>query len=937
MSVVPRDRRIAGGVAVAASLLVGLTLLAALPAPGAVSTAGGVGSLDALVPCASAILPHAYNGTVAIDGAAAAAPLPLNVSYREMEAVSYSGGSPISLECVNESATVDATNHGTFSFSIDPAPISNCSSAQSSTQLCTTFTGPYVAVGVAPTTVPAGDFSVTAQNGTSFAVSVDAYLASVRLAPGPVATFSNGAVDALSAEALTGAGNRTPMATTYAWAVSGSGWAFVGPASGATVEVTAAPGAAIGNVSVIARASVDGTPVRQSASEELVAVPTTISSAELNRTALDAGQSVAAQVVGGAAGNYSYVASFAPGLDAPAVTVPCATTPAAAGTVSLSCAATLGFPTTGVAQPTVTVSNGASAATWTFPDVVVSPGPTLALDPVAPVGYATVALPITVTASPGTGTGPYGEACLATGAGTTTCDASAGPTWTFDPTYPRPGNYSATAWAIDAVGVNRSVSTTVRIVAPFSATLAAPLENASAGAPVALTAVLGGGDLPARLWWNVSGEATPLATGWVVADGPVHASFVPASPGFVTVSLAAVDALGTLASAQTSIAVSLGAATQVATVGLPPSSSVRAGTAFGVAWQALDVGGSVVRDFASAAEIELTVAGTGRTAAGTVNASGVGPLPSALPGWFDVPASAWIGGALNVSVSCDVAGPIAVTLSVATPLAGGTGSVQVTVLPDIQHLVLSDPVPAATTGRSSATLYQVTDRYGNAAPGGWLVVTASWTGGTTQGIAPVLAEADGATEVWVNYTIPGASAGTVVVTDPAGATVLPTIAVPGLASPLADLALVPIAAAVGVGGTAGAVALTRRPRRGTAPTPVAEETGEPEDAELRRLAEGRATVVELVGRVGPIDAEGLATLWTPPPAPPELADWVASLLADGTLAVATGDDGHAQYSLAPPPPEPPAVTVDSEALDRAERRRAALEAEWAEGDSAGGP
>lgn len=922
MSVEPRDRRIAGGVAVAAAFLVGLTLLASFPAPGPAPTFGTLRTLADEALCPGAVLPHNYSGTVSVYGGASPGSVPLNVTYWAQETVSYPGGATVSTTCVNQSATVDPTDRGSFGFSIYPTTVSNCSTDPLSTQPCTTFVGPYDAVGVAPATLPATEFSSTSQNGTTFTVSVEPYLASVRLTPGPTATFSNGAVDALSAEAFTGAGNRTPMAPSFAWTLTGTGWTFVQSASGADVNVTAAPGAGVGNVTVTASLSLSGTTVTSTTSGQLLAVPTAIASAELNRTAVDVGQSVAARVAGSAAGNYTYVASFDPGLGTTTESVPCSATPSTAGTVGLLCSATLGYGSSGVAQPTVTVSNGASVATWTFPEVVVDPRPAVSLTPSTPVGYAMTALPITVTAAAGTGTGPYAEACFSTGAGSTVCDPSAGPTWTFDPVYSRPGNYSALAWAVDAVGVNRSVSATVRIVAPFSVVLAPAPENASAGAPVALTAVLVGGALPARYWWNVSGESTPIATAWASTDGAEPVSFVPALPGFVTVTFAAVDALGTLGTGAVSFPVASGAATEAVAVGLPPSSSVRAGTPFGLAWQATDVGGAAVRDFASAAEIELLVAGTDTAAAGAVNASGVGPLASPLPGWFDVPSSAWIGGALNVSVSCDVAGSIEVTLSVAEPLPGGTGSVGVTVLPDIDQLVLFDPVRAVASARASATLYQVTDRFGNAAPGGSLVVTTSWSGGDSRVLVPVLAERDGGTEAWVNYSVPGASAGTVLVTDLAGAAVLPAIAVPGLEGLFAVFAVVPLAVAVGVGAVVGAVVLRRRPRRPADPRPEAD------DAELRRLAEGRATIVDLLGRSGPLDLAGLAALWEPPPAPPDLADWVASLLTDGTLDAAFGDRGVARFFLATPTVEAPAVTVDTDALDLAERRRAALEAEW---------
>jgi len=73
-------------------------------------------------------------------------------------------------------------------------------------------------------------------------------------------------------------------------------------------------------------------------------------------------------------------------------------------------------------------------------------------------------------------------------------------------------------------------------------------------------------------------------------------------------------------------------------------------------------------------------------------------------------------------------------------------------------------------------------------------------------------------------------------------------------------------------------------------------------------------------QAGAVDLAGLEAGWGGP-APPALADWVASLVADGTLRATLGEDGRARFCLAAEPPEPLQLTLDPEELDRVLRRR----------------
>ena len=55
------------------------------------------------------------------------------------------------------------------------------------------------------------------------------------------------------------------------------------------------------------------------------------------------------------------------------------------------------------------------------------------------------------------------------------------------------------------------------------------------------------------------------------------------------------------------------------------------------------------------------------------------------------------------------------------------------------------------------------------------------------------------------------------------------------------------------------------------------------------------------------------------PGTPAVADWVASLVTDGTLTAALGEEGRARFALAERPVEEPKVTFDEAALDRESR------------------
>lgn len=932
MSVQPRYRALAGPVfvVVLAAALLGSTA-ALFPSSSAAVARSGPLLLDN-DPCPGTVLPHNYSGTLAVDGRAGGSSVALSYSYAAVVTTNLTTGLVLSSICSSENGTVAPQANGSFALSIDPTPDVNCTIPDSGLAgQCTSIEGPYELVSVTPASpIPPGYFPSVVQNGTAFRVELYPYLGGVTLTPGgPATTFSVGANDGFRVAPLTGAGTPTPasMQPSYEWSLSGVGWTFVPGPEGAWVNVTAAPGAGVGNLSVRGSLNVTGgTLTTPPSSVELLATATTIASASINRTALDLGQSIRIGANGSGAAGYPYSLTLHPGLGEANTTVPCVAADGAAGSVALACAVTWNYTSIGEAQPVATVSNGYSTAVWPFPDVIVNPRPAIAVAPYAPVGYANASVAISAVVANGTGTAPYRQACLASGSGTVECLGTPGPTWSFAPMYPDPGTYTATVWTVDATGVNRSTTANVRIVAPLRVGLSTAATSLAVGAAVALDAEVRGGDLPGEVWWNASGSQTSGTSERVATDGPLDLDWIPSASGVLTVSVTVVDALGTVATASQSWDVGPGAATAVVPIILPATAPVRAGAAVSITWQALDAANEAVHDFASTAEIELLVVGSDRTAGGWVNASGLGSLASPLTGWFDVPESAWIGGALNVSVTSRTSGSIQIDLLIAAGLSGGGGSLDVVVLPDIDRLHLSDPHTALAEPRANDTLWHVTDRFGNPADGASVVTTTSFNGVSQRTETPVLSGPNGTTEVWVNYSAPALFAGTVTVTDLSGDLLLAPIAVAGLSGAWTILlSEMPLPAGLAAGTIGGSIAF-RRARRSRARHD--DRSGDDDETALQRLAEGRATVVEIVRRTGPLDLAGLAVSWTPPPAPADLADWVASLLTDGTLDAAFGDDGVARFCLGKTARAPERVVVDVDAFDRAQRRRDAARAEW---------
>jgi hypothetical protein len=908
-------------------LTLALVVVATIAAPvgafvalGPGHVAGGAAAEPTLAttgPCAGSLLESQYNGTVAISNSTFVPVTPINYSYFEEVASSLNGGVPYAYACNLANGSVIPAPTGKFSLSILPTPVETCGPEVGGNQYCNTTSGPYVGVSVAPAPpYPTGLEPRVSRSGDAFHIEYYRDLVAVTLAPAsPALLWSTGARVTYVATSVSSLGGPSPDPPSYSWTLTGSGWSWVGTSTGSEANVTAAPGAGTGNISVKATLeTASGTEVTAPASATLSAAATAVTNASLARTAVDERQTLAVTVNGTGAAGYTYQATVTPGLGGSPVSAGCAVTGGTGGLGTVACTVEITYSVSGTASPSVNLSNGASSATATLPNVTVASPPVVAFATSDLAGYVGDPIAVVVTARTGTGLTPYSEACLDDGTGRATCSTSPGPEWSFSPTYLSAGVYSARAWAIDGAGENVSVSASVVVADPLAVVLNGPAAPIPDGVATMLEANVTGGLVPARAWWNASDLAAPFAVASVLLDGPIFAPFDPPVAGPVTVSLTVVDALGSVEQSTVSIHVGVGPVTSLVAATIAPRTSVLAGSPIALSWQAHDAAGEVVSDYTSEAEVELTSAGT--DVPGWVNSSSGVALATPLTGWFNVPASDWENGSLNLSITATVSGTVDADLTVATGGAPAAASYAISVRPDVDHLRLFEPWIAQSSARSSATLWHVSDRFGNPAWGAELYVTDAFGGTVTTTAVPVTMNADGAAVAWVNVSAPGPGAGTVSVRDAAGDLLLAPVSVgPANPSPFGSLPLVAVVPSLALAVGAGVVVRRSRRMPATVAAPMDEE------AELQRLAEGREHVIAIVRELGPIDLAGMAAAWGSIPAPAELSDWVASLLTDNTLGAEFGDDGVARFVLAPEAAEPPTIELDPAALERAELAR----------------
>ncbi|MCI4361552.1 MAG: hypothetical protein L3J91_07585, partial [Thermoplasmata archaeon] len=195
--------------------------------------------------------------------------------------------------------------------------------------------------------------------------------------------------------------------------------------------------------------------------------------------------------------------------------------------------------------------------------------------------------------------------------------------------------------------------------------------------------------------------------------------------------------------------------------------------------------------------------------------------------------------------------------------------------------------------------------------------------------SPVLGNASAGTSVWVNYTVAAGLGATVFVLAGPTDELLPPISVPAPSNGAVVSAawlLVAVGAAL---AAAAAFGLVSRSRRRSEPEPIAPPGTPASEEELQRWAEGRAHVLLRASSERGQTLDELAQGFVGrPPAPEEMTEWVASLVADGSLRTVLGDDGRSRFvQVAGDDAAPLRVQLDDRALADALDRRAALDAE----------
>ena len=364
------------------------------------------------------------------------------------------------------------------------------------------------------------------------------------------------------------------------------------------------------------------------------------------------------------------------------------------------------------------------------------------------------------------------------------------------------------------------------------------------------------------------------------------------------------------------------AAVSIGDVGTEPSEAV-VGAEVNASWEAYTATGARATNFAVVCGVTVTGA-NGSAAPAWVNSSATGALARSANGTFTVPSPDWDAGRLRLSVDLGWAAPVSIAL-VGSFLPSEPAPIALVALPDVDHLVLSDPSwsnRSTNVSWSTSVLWHVRDRFGDPAWGATLLVELSTASGVLQTFVPVVGSTGGGTVARVNASAPNGTAATLTIQDAAGTVLFGPVGLPTSsagapgpsAGPLPTAALAAVAL-LGVGGFTGIGALLYGGR--AKPSPAAVEAEE----ELRRLAEGRATVVEIVREGGALSLAEIEARWEPPPAPPAVADWVASLVTDGTLVASMAEGGRARFAVALPPPAEPRVTLDEQALEEGIARR----------------
>jgi hypothetical protein len=908
-----------GALRVLGALTIAFALIGAFPSLLAAPGGGGAGAPKSLlVPgnCTGRPMNVSNVGTLEVFGSFPSTPSVANVSvaldYRY--GVEISTGSTHFYECLPGSTTFVTGTHGAFEANAS-IPSDTCDRTT-----CTTYSGPFQPAYFSyPGKPPAGFYFVGAYDPSAPRPELVAAVQNLTLAPAGPLVLSVGAPTEITLEAMDALGAPSEASFAVSWRLPNGNWTDTG-GPGRSTNITGETDDSPAVLTATVNATYAGVrlPTR-SVNEEVNALATRITYAAPAATSVDAGTPVGFTVLGTGAVGYAYRATLWTGFENTSVSQPCNATPAAGGSVVLGCALSVSYTEAGTATPSVEVTNGFSSASQPFANLTIGPALALVVTPSPPRMYVDTPTVLDAGVVAGTGTEPYGPACLSDGTGAIQCATTAGPAWSFTLEYPRPGSYPGAFTVVDGSGANRSLAFPIEVGRrPSLTSVSASTGSVAEGSPVELAGSVAGGVGPLAYWWNASAPAGTIAAGTLAAPGSFNVSYVPRSPGAVSISLTVVDALGTVVAGNLTLEVLPGPAVTLAPaagVGLAPA--VIAGAPAPFRWEALSPDGLRVPEYAEPLTLTFGPLPTGGGAV-TIDPLRGGPEPLPPNGSLTLGASDWQDGYLNFSVTTTRSGAYSVALGtpLGSPLAPG-GTLTFTVAPDAAALVLVDPHVALAGGRTNHTEWFLEDTYGNPGPATPLNLTL-WFGGTAVSSPLPVATNGSATWTWVNLSAPGTGAGSYEVRSATGELLLGPISVPAAPGPT-DVPLWALAGAgVLLGSAAIVVTLLRlrsaRPRR-------------PVEADLEELAEharGREALLERIRREGPLDLEAIRR--GRPGAREdraEVAEWLASLTTEGLVTTEPGPGGVPRFRAAARPPAPPGprVDLDEEALDRALRAR----------------
>jgi hypothetical protein len=532
-------------------------LLSALgPVPAPVSSATHSGVVPAVSgACLGSTAPNPALGILVLDGNSTPLPsvvgVPVQVDYFYTEVVHDANSTTYS--CHPTVAHGTTTTGGNFSVAL-PVPANTCPPDS----ICRLYTGPFGPLGFATAGPPAGFVEQDPTGGGSpGTINWYANLSSARINVTGTEVVSTGAPVQLSASAGSELGTPAPGPLTYNWSLAGLEWG-ISSQRGPNVTVVGTDSGWTGSLSVTVEAKYGTTTESaQSPMVSLVPVATHLSSASASPTPVDPGVPVTFYLAGSGAAGYSYSATVDPGLGAGSATGACASSPLPNGTANLTCQVRAAYPVSGTAFPTASISNGYSAAQLSLNPVPVHPVESITLSAPSLVTYPNRTIALTVNVTNGTGSAPYGPACLSvSGLPGLTCQSQNATAWVFATHFGAAGQYELRASVVDRFGENVSSSAVVVVVPLLAARANGSLSlTLYANQTTALSVVVTGGALPLITWWNLSGSSGTVCWGNLASDGTISCPFPTSQPGHTNLTVTLRDSLGSEAAVEFRITV----------------------------------------------------------------------------------------------------------------------------------------------------------------------------------------------------------------------------------------------------------------------------------------------------------------------------------------------------------------------------------------------